>query len=148
MDGTKTVLRHLRTFGRIKGFEVEIEAELLFHIDMRTQDHIDAGMLPENARQKALEQFGDFEEVKQLCSVTRQASPEARTARAIKLLSWILALSGLILKLAGTVEVIRHSGNVFIAIAILLRLFFYVKNLSHTNQHKSAAPQEKILFDR
>lgn len=148
MDWTKTVLRHFRTFGRIKGFECEIETELLFHIEMRTQDHIEAGMLPENARQKALEQFGDFDEVKQRCSVTRQASLEARTARAIKLLSWLLAFSGLGLKLAGTVEVIRHSGHLFIAIAILLRLYFYTRNLSHTNQHKPIAPQEKILFDQ
>jgi hypothetical protein len=148
MDGTKTVLRHLRTFGRIRGFECEIEAELFFHIDMRTQDHIEAGMPPENARQKALEQFGDFEEVKQRCSVTRQASLEARVTRAIKLLSWILALSGLSIILTGTVEVIRHSGHVLIAIAILLRLFFYVRNLRPANQHKSAAQQEKILFDR
>ena len=148
MDWTKTVLHHLRTFGRIKGFECEIEAELLFHIDMRTQHHIEAGIPPENARQKALEQFGDFEEVKQRCSVTRQASPEARATRAIKLMSWILALSGLSLILTGTVEAIRHSGQVLIAIAILLRLFFYIRNLSHTNQHKSAAPQGKILFDR
>jgi len=147
MGWTKTVLRHLRAFGRINGIECEIEAELLFHIEMRTLDNIEAGMPPETARQNALKQFGNFEDMKQQCSVAKQSALAVRISRAIKLLSWVLALSGLNFALLGTLETVRHSGQVLVAIAILLRLFFYIRNLSRENQRPFAAPQEKILFD-
>jgi hypothetical protein len=147
MGWTKTVLRHLRAFGRTRGFECEIEAELLFHIEMRTQDNIDAGMLPETAKQNALKQFGNFDDLKQRCSATRQQSPAVRINRAIKLLSLALAATGLKLAFTSDIDMVRHSGKVLFVIAILLRIFFYVRNRSRENQHPPAAQQEKILFD-
>src|SRR4051812_24870253 len=37
----------------------DVSDELRFHMDMRTQEFIDAGMSPEDARRAALDAFGD-----------------------------------------------------------------------------------------
>jgi hypothetical protein len=147
MGWTKTALRHLRAFARINGVEYEIEAELLFHIEMRTLENVEAGMLPEAARQQALKRFGDLEEVRQSCAEARRQSQATRRARAIKLLSWVLALSGLPLALSDQPEAIQHAGEVLVMIAILLRLFFYVRSLNGEKARSFSVAPEKILFD-
>lgn len=45
----------------------EVDDELAFHLEMRTQKLIAAGMLPADARHEALRHFGDIEGVKRLC---------------------------------------------------------------------------------
>jgi hypothetical protein len=147
MGWTKTVLRHLRAFGRIGGIECEIEAELLFHIEMRTLENIEAGIPAETARQKALKQFGDFEAMKRQCAAVRREALAARITKALKLLSWALALGGLNIALTSNLEAARHSGQVLVAIAILLRLFFYVRDVHRRKPRALIASQEKILFD-
>jgi putative ABC transport system permease protein len=44
--------------------EREIEDELSFHLDARTQRYIDAGMTPADARRRALERFGNLDEIR------------------------------------------------------------------------------------
>jgi hypothetical protein len=147
MSRTKTVLRHLRAFGRIGGMECEIEAELLFHIEMRTLEHIEAGEPLETARQQALKQFGDFEAMKRQCAAVKRRALAARITKALKLLSWALAIGGLKVALTSPLEAARHGGQVLVAIAILLRLFFYVRDVQQQKFHPLVASQEKILFD-
>ncbi len=45
----------------------EILEELRFHIALRTEDNIAAGMAPDVARHDALHRFGDFERVRRAC---------------------------------------------------------------------------------
>lgn len=45
----------------------EIREELDFHIAMRTQDNVAAGMTPDEARHDALRRFGDFERIRRAC---------------------------------------------------------------------------------
>jgi RNA polymerase sigma-70 factor (ECF subfamily) len=45
----------------------DIREELQFHLEMRTQDNLAAGMTPEGARHDALRRFGDFERVRMAC---------------------------------------------------------------------------------
>jgi hypothetical protein len=147
MGWTNTALRHLRAFVRIGGIECEIEAELRFHIEMRTLEHIEAGMPVESARQQALKQFGDFEAMKRQCAAVRREALTARITKAVKLLSWALAIGGLKIALTSEVEAARHGGQVLVAIAILLRLFFYLRAAHHQKPRPLVASQEKILFD-
>jgi hypothetical protein len=63
----KSIVRQLRLSLRSDEIKIEIDEELQFHIEMRTQDNSDAGMTPEEARTSALRQFGDYEQVKQAC---------------------------------------------------------------------------------
>lgn len=147
MGWTKTVLRRLGAFGRVGNVECEIEAELLFHIEMRTLEHSEAGVPMETARQQALKQFGDFEALKQQCAAVKRQALAARITKAIRLLSWALAIGGLKVALTSEVEAARHGGQVLVAIAILLRLFFYVRDAHQQKPRPLVASQEKILFD-
>jgi hypothetical protein len=144
MGWTKTVLRHLRAFGRIEGFECEIEAELLFHIEMRTQQNIETGMLPETAKQDALNRFGDFDQVRNRCRKAKQETLVSRLARVTKLLTWAMVLGGFALPFLSPVRAIQQAGHLLVAIAILWRLFLYVKNLRH---HKFSEPEEGAPFE-
>lgn len=47
--------------------DAEIREELEFHLDMRTEENIRAGMAPALARRDAQERFGDFESSHRAC---------------------------------------------------------------------------------
>lgn len=47
--------------------DAEIREELEFHLAMRTEDNLRAGMSPEEARGNAEERFGDFEAQRRAC---------------------------------------------------------------------------------
>ena len=45
----------------------DIDAELTFHLDMRTRELVDRGMTPNAARKEALRQFGDLADTRSYC---------------------------------------------------------------------------------
>ncbi|HEY9226052.1 MAG TPA: ABC transporter permease [Gemmatimonadaceae bacterium] len=55
----------------------EVDDELAFHLEMRTQRLIDAGMSPDAARREALRQFGDMETVRLDCVAMDQQRERA-----------------------------------------------------------------------
>ena len=65
ISGLRRIFRFpWRTGGQI---EDEVDAELRFHLDRRTEELIDQGMTPEAARREAVRQFGDLAYTKQYC---------------------------------------------------------------------------------
>ncbi len=50
----------------------EVDAEVQFHLEMRTQELIDQGMTPETARAAARQQFGNLDETRQYCRTLDQ----------------------------------------------------------------------------
>ncbi len=65
ISGLRRIFRFpWRTGGQI---EHEVDAELGFHLDMRTEELIDQWMTPEAARREAVRQFGDLAYTKQYC---------------------------------------------------------------------------------
>ncbi|MDB4874862.1 MAG: permease [Gemmatimonadetes bacterium] len=67
-------------FGRA-GIAREVDDELAFHLEMRTQRLIAAGMTPDAAKLEALRQFGDVDTVRQDC-VTMDNERERKMSRA------------------------------------------------------------------
>ena len=53
----------------------EVEAELRFHIQMRTQANIEKGMTPDEAKLAATQSFGDFDQVKSSCCEIKRGFP-------------------------------------------------------------------------
>jgi hypothetical protein len=53
----------------------EVETELGFHIGMRTQANIEAGMTPAEARLAAKQSFGDFDRIKVSCCEIKRGFP-------------------------------------------------------------------------
>jgi putative ABC transport system permease protein len=56
---------------RKQGFDAEMNEEMRSHVEMQTQENIEAGMKPEKARQVALRQFGWVESIKETCREQR-----------------------------------------------------------------------------
>jgi predicted permease len=57
--------RELRSLLRRDRVEADVAEELEFHIEMRTQENMDAGMNREDARTEAMRRFGDVERIRQ-----------------------------------------------------------------------------------
>lgn len=53
----------------------DVDAELRFHIEMRTRANIEGGMKPGEAQRAALQSFGDFDRVKVRCCEIRRSLP-------------------------------------------------------------------------
>jgi hypothetical protein len=53
----------------------EVESELRFHVEMRTQANIAKGMTPDEARSAARQSFGDFDQVKVSCCEIKRGFP-------------------------------------------------------------------------
>jgi len=53
----------------------EVEAELRFHVQMRTKSNIEEGMTPDEAQLAARQSFGDFDHIKASCCEIKQGFP-------------------------------------------------------------------------
>jgi hypothetical protein len=97
----KTVIRQLRLNVRSDEIKIEIDEELQFHLEMRTEENINAGMTPEAARTDAQNRFGDYHEVSHACYVAsdvgsvnniglRESVPLVMTFFSLALLFWTM----------------------------------------------------------
>jgi predicted permease len=59
--------RQLRSFLWKASVSDEVDAELAFHVEMRTREYIARGLDPERARAKAIGRFGDLQRVNDTC---------------------------------------------------------------------------------
>ena len=59
--------RRLRTLFWKIPVEQEVEEEIAFHLEMQTRRYIAEGMTPAEARETALQRFGDPESVREEC---------------------------------------------------------------------------------
>src|SRR6185503_4420963 len=64
----------LRALFRKQKLDAQMDDEMRSHIEMQTQENIDAGMNPEEARYDALRQFGWVESIKDTCRDQRGLS--------------------------------------------------------------------------
>jgi hypothetical protein len=53
----------------------EVEAELRFHVQMRTHANIEEGMTPDEAKLAASQSFGDFDRIKISCCEIKRGFP-------------------------------------------------------------------------
>ena len=53
----------------------EVEAELRFHVQMRTSANIEEGMTQDQAHLAAWQSFGDFDRIKESCCEIKQGFP-------------------------------------------------------------------------
>src|SRR5947209_12033190 len=64
----------LRALFQKRKLDDEMDEEMRSHIEMQTQENIEAGMNPEEARYAALRQFGWIESIKETCRDQRGLS--------------------------------------------------------------------------
>jgi hypothetical protein len=107
----------------------EVEAELRFHIEMRTRANVEQGMSAEDAQRAALQSFGDFERVRNNCCEIRRSLPFDSTLLRMGLHNSIAVAAGLAALWAVNVPHHNFTGVMrqLIAIAVLTYLFIVVR---------------------
>jgi predicted permease len=74
MSRLKLIHTYLHDLLRKNLIEQEMDEELRFHIRMRTQENLERGLTPEEARREAERRFGNFEHIKDRCRDVRGGS--------------------------------------------------------------------------
>ena len=125
MARVKATVDFIHAWQRPDEIADEVEAELRFHVQMRTSANIDEGMSPHEAQLAARESFGDFDRIKESCCEIKRDLPfDLKPIR----MGLYIALAGL----AGGVALVAVNlphHNLFgvlwelIAIAVLTRAF-------------------------
>ena len=71
MNWLRTLQRRFRALFHKQKLDARVDDEMRSHIEMQTQENIEAGMKPEEARYAALRQFGWVESIKETCREQR-----------------------------------------------------------------------------
>jgi hypothetical protein len=129
MFSLKTTKRFIYAWRRPNDMVREVEAELRFHIEMRTRANVEKGMRPDDAQRAALQSFGDFERVRNNCCEIRRSLPVDSTSLRMGLHITIAVLAGLAALWAVNVPHHNLTGVMrqLIAIAVLTYLFIVVR---------------------
>ena len=106
----------------------EVEDELQFHIEMLERKYVQDGMSAAAAKAAALRRFGSLEKAMKQCVDIRSRNSLLR--RVLKTSLILLGLTGLSIRILSSTVNVNHLGDVLFMIAIVGRLFLYVRGLS------------------
>jgi len=106
--------------------ERDIGAELRFHLDLLEQEYLQQEMSLEEAKEAALKQFGDPEQIRNQClEISRNGHPLILT---LKCLLAILFLSGAILRIVAWDFHTSRCGDLLMAVSILSWVLLYARS--------------------
>jgi putative ABC transport system permease protein len=74
----------LRSLGRVEAVKQDIDEELRLHLELRTAEHIAAGLKPNEAAREARKRFGNLQSVREECRDTRGASLGEQTLQDLR----------------------------------------------------------------
>src|SRR2546426_1465014 len=74
MNWSRKLQVRIRALFQKRKLDAEMDEEMRSHIEMQTQENLDAGMSAEDARYAALRQFGWVESIKETCREHRGVS--------------------------------------------------------------------------
>ena len=118
-----------RVFNRIgsEAIEREVEEELRFHLEQLTEQQLQHADTLEEARASALKRFGDVEQVKDECvEISKRKRPFTRALKSFFVLAF---LAGIFVRIFATELRVDRVGQMLIIIAVMGRLFLYVRGL-------------------
>ena len=119
----------------------EIEEELRFHLELLTEQHLQQEMSLAQAKDAALKRFGDVELIKDQC--VEISSSNRPLIRALKSFLILVFLVGVLVRVFSTELAVTRAGDVLMAIALLGRVFVYVRGLDpsrFTSKDEHASP--------
>jgi hypothetical protein len=121
-----TVTRRLFNPGGSEAIEREVEEELRFHLELLTED-FQATVSFAEARASALKRFGNVERIKDQCvEISKRKRPFTRALKSFLILT---LLAGIFVCIFGTEMHVVRVGNMLITVAVMGRLFLYVRGL-------------------
>ena len=103
----------------------DVEAELRFHVQMRTSANIEKGMAPHEAQLAARESFGDFDRIKASCCEIKRGFPFDFKPIRMGLYIALACLAGGVALVAVNLPHHNLFGVLWqlVAIAVLMRAF-------------------------
>ena len=75
MSRVKATVNFIHAWQHADEIADEVEAELRFHVQMRTRANIEEGMTPAEAQLAARQSFGDFDRIKISCCEIKRGLP-------------------------------------------------------------------------
>ena len=125
MSRVKPTVNFIHAWQHPEEIADEVEAELRFHVQMRTRANIAEGMSPNEAQLAAKQSFGDFDQIKVSCCEIKQGFPFDLKPLRMGLYIAIACLAGGVALVA--INLPHHSPFSvlwqLVAIAVLMRSF-------------------------
>lgn len=109
----------------------EIEDELRFHLDLLTDEHCRQEMTPDQARSRAEERFGNFEQIRDQC--VEISTRNSLQTRALKCFLTMIFVMGVLVYASATEYQVRRIGDILMMIGLLGRLLVYVRGLHRSS---------------
>src|SRR5687768_16422278 len=130
---------------RSDAIEREVEEELRFHLDLLTEQQLQHADTLVEARASALERFGNVEQVKDECvEISKRKHP---FTRALKSFLILVFLAGIFVRVFGTELHVQRVGTLLIAIAVMGRLFMYVRGLKPVAFRPKSDSSGSLILD-
>jgi hypothetical protein len=134
MKSWKQLHRHLQR----NPHQLEVEAELRFHLDMQARDYENEGLANTEAMAKAELRFGDFNGIKNQCvQIATRNTPGARLMKFVFGFSFV---AGVFLRSLALQTNITRVGDVLIMIAVSGALLLIAKQMRARNSGSQSEP--------
>lgn len=141
MSWIKSTVRFLHAWRHPDEIASEVEAELRFHIEMRTRANIEVGMRPDQAQLSARQSFGDFDRVKNSCCEISRSLPVDSTVLKMGMYITIAVLAGGAALWAVNMPHHSFTGVLWqlVAIVVLARSFVVGRRAISTKSRRGRA---------
>jgi hypothetical protein len=126
-----------------EAIEREVEEELRFHLEL-LEEHFQHAASSADARASALSRFGNVERVKDQCvEISKRKRPFTRALKSFLILAFV---AGVFVRICGTELHVVRVGDILMAVAVMGRLFLYVRGLKPSSfQPKSDTSSPLML---
>ena len=108
----------------------EVDEELQFHLDLLTEELCRQNMPRDEAQNKALERFGNLEQIRDECvRISRRNHP------AVSALKWFFGLvfvTGVLVRVFSSEFHLTRVGDILMAVGVLSRLLLYLRVMSRS----------------
>ena len=126
-------------------FHRDIEEELQLHIEMLTEEHCRQNIPPKQAKEKAIERFGNFEQIRDEClEIARRNQP---LILALKWFCGFMFLAGVLVRIYGNDYHITRVGTLLMEVAALARLLLYLRGKSPSKPANRADESALLKLD-
>ncbi len=124
----KTIIERLFRCFDSKNTEREIEDELRFHLELLTEEHLQAGITLPEAERAALKRFGNVELIKNQCvEISKRNQPLMRVLKSFLI---IIFLTGVLTRIYSANIYGKQIADMLMLIGALGGLLLHIRGLS------------------
>lgn len=147
MSWIKATVRFLHAWRHPDEIAREVEAELRFHIEMRTRANIESGMRAAEAQLAARQSFGDFDRVKTKCCEISRSLPFDSTLLKMAMYITIAVLAGGAALWAVNMPHHSFTGVLWQLVAIVVLARSFVVGRRAISAKQFAGDRASCIFD-